>query len=188
MIKGIEELCPELEALFFADGENLKQRHIPVLKAWSSNDVSIRVAKSAQDRVGRKGARVKQCCRHARLRVGISHNVGPRCTEDKSAAIGVGEIGGDVGRRKPVSSGRGRDSGDLPIANDLVQNAGSISSNRFVLAKGQLVGVAENEAVADIKVGVPVLQTRVVLVAEITLILGSQTGARSVVESVALGV
>src|SRR5258708_39141212 len=72
MIEGIEELCPEFEALSFADGKNLKQRDIPVLEAWSPNNVSIGIAKRAQEGVGSKCAGVKQCSRHTRVPVRVT--------------------------------------------------------------------------------------------------------------------
>src|ERR1700728_5026235 len=124
MIEGIKELCPELEALLFADGENLKQRDIPVLGAWPLNDVSASIAERSDDCVGGKGAGVKQCSRYTWVSVWISDHVGPRCAGDFPAAIRRGEVGGNVGRCIPVSRGCDGDAGNLPIADDLVPHAG----------------------------------------------------------------
>ena len=188
MIKSIEELCPELEALLFADGEDLKQRNIPVLDAWPLNDVSASVTERSDDCVRLKGAGVKKCARYTGVSVGISHHVRPRCAGDLSTAIRRGQVGGNVGGCIPVSRGCERDACYLPIADDLVPHAGSIASEGFVFAERQVIGVAQNESLTDIKVRVPVLQKGIVLEAEVALILRSQTGAGSVIQGMAPGI
>jgi len=84
MIERIEELCPELDALLFADGENLEQRNIPVLVAWPLNNVSTCVAERAHDSIGSKGARVKQRSRYTWVSIGISDHIGPGRAGDLS--------------------------------------------------------------------------------------------------------
>src|ERR1700722_15057032 len=185
MIESIEELCPKLETFLFADGEGLKQRNIPVLGARPLNDVSPRVTKRSDNCVCRKGAGIKQRSRHTWVSVWISDHVGPRWAGDKAATIRRGEVSGDVGGCIPVSRGSDRDARNLPIADDLIPNAGSVSSQWFVLAEGQIVGIAQNESLTDVKIRVPVLQKGVVLEAEVARILRSQAGARSIIQGVA---
>ena len=70
----------------------------------------------------------------------------------------------------------------------MIQQPGSIAAKHLAFSKGKLVQVAEHETVAHIKIGIAVFQVGIGLVAEVSLILGAQAGAGSIIKRMTISV
>ena len=84
--------------LLLADGENLKQRNIPVLHAGPLNDVSTCVAERSNDCIRRERTGVEQSSRYAWVSVGIPTTLG-------RAALATSPPPSDVERLVAMSVG-----------------------------------------------------------------------------------
>src|SRR6202034_4126708 len=123
VIPDIEELGAEFEMHLFFHWKLLDEREIPVLQSGAANNVSSCVSEGAQLRVGHKRAGIKERSRQARRCVRISHHVGTRAIEYFASAIGIGDVYQVVGRREPIARLGRNNSGDLPVAYNLVGNS-----------------------------------------------------------------
>ena len=90
----------------------------------------------------------------------------------------------DVSRSVVIASGGRKDASHLPVTKNLVHHAGSSFAKRTSATERQVVDIAENEAVAHVKVGVAVVLVGEALVLEIPVVHRSQAGAGSIVEGV----
>ena len=80
----------------------------------------------------------------------------------------------------------GNNSGHPPIADDLIGDAGNIWGEALALPEGQLINKIEDEPVANVEIGVAILQVGRGLQPEVSLILRAEAGAGSVVQRVAV--
>src|ERR1700722_228042 len=93
-----------------------------------------------------------------------------------------------VGRRKPIPGLRRNNSGNLPVSDELIQDSRRVAPKPLILTEGQVVDVAEHEAMASVEIGIAVFQSRVGLQPEVALILRTEASARGVVERMAVGI
>ena len=76
----------------------------------------------------------------------------------------------------------------MPVAKNLVYDARSILSKHFSATEGQVIDIAENEAMTHVEVGIAVVLVGVALVLEISIVHRSQAGTGGVVEGVREGI
>ena len=120
--------------------------------------------------------------------VGISDDVGAGTVEYGAAAIGVRSIDQIVSGREPISGLGRNDSGHLPVSDQLIQNSRGVAAKALILAKRQVIDVTEHEAMTNVEIGIAILQSRVGLQPEVTLILRAQIGVGSVVQRMTVGI
>jgi hypothetical protein len=190
MIPNVEEFRPELEVHLLANREELENRKIPILQARPAHDVSAFIAESEEDVVGCEGTGVKQGPRHTVLAVRIPNNVRSLNVFDRPTAVAGGNAANRaaIGNGEPVASLRRGDAGHLPIPDDLVQNAAGIPTELLSVSERRLIGIIDDKAMAHINVRIAVFQSRILLVAEITVVEGAEAGAGSVVKGVGVGI
>ena len=103
MVEGIEQLRVKFEAHRFADWEALQKRDVPILRAWTKQDVSASISEGADGRRRNESTSIEERVWNAWFAVRIGDAVRPNTIRDRAAAIRCGNIGRNIGRRVPVS-------------------------------------------------------------------------------------
>jgi hypothetical protein len=181
MIPDVEQFRPKFKVHLFVNRKFLYERHVPVLQAGTANDIPPRIAERSERGVRDECAGIEDRAGNARSAVRISNHVRTGAIEHSSAAIGVGDIYEIVGGSKPVPRLSGDDSSHLPVSHQLILDTGCIAAEALPVPKGKIVDVAENEAMANIKIGVAILQEGCCLQTKISLVLRTQARIRSIV-------
>src|SRR5208337_3181590 len=169
--------------------ELLDQRRVPGFVARPQDDVAPGISKRSRlDRGIIKGAGIKQRAGNTGMRIWILDNVGAcGVPSHRTAAIGAAGVVG-IAHGIPIARGGGKYARQLPVSDELVQNTGSALAEEFPTTKRQIVHIAQNKAVANVEVGVGILQIGVRLIAEISVVRRAHTGAGSVVKGVGVSV
>src|SRR3984893_3549845 len=163
------------------------ERGVPSFVSGALNDVASGIAERSLDIVVRKRAGIEQGPRDAGRGVGIADQGGASAIKaDGSTAMGIGNRN-NVSSGVVIAGGSGKDPAHLPIAKNLVHKAGSIFGKHASTAEGQVVNIAEDEAMTHVEIGITVFSIGEALGAEVSLVQRSQAGARCVVEGVRKG-
>src|SRR5208283_579231 len=181
-------LCRQLEPRNLRQCRTQYHRGPRIHVSWALDDIASGIAEGSEVRVVGKGAGVEERSRNAWFGIRITHQVGSRAiVTNGSTAVAardaVNICGGVV-----IAGGSGKDARHLPIAKNLVDDAGSFIRKLAPPSEGQIVDVAENETLAHVEVGVAVVLVRKSLVLEISVVHRPQAGARSRIEGVREGV
>jgi len=133
-------------------------------------DVASFVPVGARRGVARERTSIEECVAHAGLAVRIANDIRARAVIAYGAtAIVVRRVVEGIGHSKPVAGGSRDNSGELPVPDELVCESVGIPAKRLSSTEGQIPGVAGDEVMADVEVGVAVLQLRKALVAEVPI-------------------
>jgi len=92
-----------------------------------------------------------------------------RSHKNAIAAIAAGNIV-DVGGGVVITGGDGEHAGHLPVADDLIEYAGSVLTKRASAPEGQVIDIAENETLTHVKVGIAIILVGIALVLEISVV------------------
>ena len=120
MVPDVEKFRAELKMHLFANRKLLDERQVPVMQSGAPDNVSSRVSESALLGVGDKSAGVEYRSGQARFSIRICDHIGPRTIENLSSAVGIGGVHDIVRWCEPITCLRRNNSGDLPVADDLV--------------------------------------------------------------------
>src|SRR5271156_3842399 len=184
MVPDIEELGAKFEMHLLVNRKLFDEREIPVLQSRTANNVSPRISEGSKHGVGHEGAGVEQRSGKTVRAVRVPHHIRTRAVKYRSPAIGIRSVHQIVGGREPIACLRRNNPHDLPVSNNLILKAGRVPAELLIFTERQIVNVAEDEAVPNVKVGIPVFELRICLQTKIPLILRTQTGVRGVVERV----
>src|SRR5208337_5316201 len=189
MVEYVEDLRPEFKVHLLMHRELLDQRCVPGFVARSQDDVAPGISKRARlDRGIVKGAGIKQRAGNARMGIWVLDNVGACAVpNNRAATIGAAGVVG-IADGIPIARGGGEYARQLPVSDELVQNAGSAFAEEFPATERQIIHIAQYKAVANVKIGVGIIQIGVRLIAEISVVRRAQTGAGSVVQGVGVSV
>src|SRR3981081_1117112 len=126
-----------------ADRKLLDQRGVPGLVSWALDDVASRIAECSLNGVVCKRTCIEQGPANTRTGVGVADQIRAGAIEaDGTSAIGIRD-GGDIGSGVVVARGGGKDPSELPVAKNLVHEAGSVFGKHPSAAEGQVADIAE---------------------------------------------
>src|SRR4029079_3265538 len=168
VVPYVEEVSSELNSHLLFHRKQLGEGHIPGLVSRSANLVTALISEGTLNQISGKGAGVEESTGNTRRGIRVANDVRTRAIDDCPAAICIGAVYKRIIDGEVVSGGSSRDAGDLPIADQLVENAAGISSEHFAPAEGKIIGVADYEAMANVNVRVAVFRPGETLIAKIT--------------------
>src|ERR1017187_416638 len=159
VVHKIEEFGPELEIAPLAELKVLGEIGIPVLQPRSDDDVPARIAETrlGSGRHHERRHRAATAGRVARVgnvavRVaGIDHRLGKNI-RTVGAQPDAEDVAGqqDAGREPSLELGN---AAELPPADDLIGDYRQVRKERFALAEGKLIDVAEDQPVPNVETG-----------------------------------
>src|SRR4029450_4229377 len=108
--------------------------------------VAAFVSVSTLDEIASECTGVEEGSRDTGCAIWVAHDVWSSAIEtDRPAAVIICTIHERIGHREIVPGRSRRDAGDLPIPNQLVQNAAGISAKCLASTERKVVGIADHE-------------------------------------------
>src|SRR5579862_1087998 len=188
MVEEIEEITAKLQTQALTQKEILVQTHIDIYKAWPENVVAAGVAVTAGWHIHVKRVEVEPLPGRLWSIVGILPRHDVRTQGTRIAVVAEAGIV-HAERSEPKAGLYGPYPVKLPAANHRIQKSRRARTKLAASAERQIVDAAQDETVADIEVGVPVLPVLVTGVAEgVAGVRAAQIGVRRIIKSVAVGV